>query len=179
MDQPTRRNAIRRGALYLGGLVGLGAAARAAAGAPSRSVAGAPTAPTGRGATTLQLVAPDLTAHAVRHAPVQGQAPAAQLGHASAARFGLLDDRGRAVGEVHVATMPVLGPGISSPDAGAMEWHTFHLPGGTILGNGSSGTEGGAFAVVGGTGRFAKARGTYELRRLADGGAQFVLRLEP
>ncbi|HEY7283373.1 MAG TPA: hypothetical protein VID47_17460 [Actinomycetota bacterium] len=157
MDRPTRRNAIRRGLLSLGGLVGLGATARTA----------------GRGTGPLHLVAPDLLAHAVRQPAGPGQA--------SAARFGLLDDRGRAAGEVHVATVRVLGPGMSSTNAGAMEWHTFHLPGGTILGAGSSGTESGTFAVVGGTGRYANARGTYELRRDVVGGegAEFVLRLEP
>jgi hypothetical protein len=59
-----------------------------------------------------------------------------------------------------------------------MEWHTFHLDGGTIVGSGTAGTEGGAFAVVGGTGSFANARGTYALRRPPEGGAEFVLRLE-
>jgi hypothetical protein len=141
--------------------VGLGAGARAGAAAAGRSER----ATRGGG---LTLYAPDLTA------------PGARRPDDPAGRFDLLNaPAGRPVGEVHVATMPVLGPGASSPDAGAMEWHTFHLRGGTILGAGSAGTEGGAFAVVGGTGRFANARGTYELRRLADGGAQFVLRLEP
>jgi len=159
-ERPTRRNAIRRGLLAAGGLVGLGAGARAAAGA-SRSMLEAPSA-------TLTLFAPDL------------ETPPARPGEGPAARFDLLDaPAGRPAGEMHVAIMPVLGPGASSPDAGAMEWHTFRLRGGTILGAGSAGTEGGAFAVVGGTGRFANARGTYELRRLAAGGAQFVLRLEP
>lgn len=77
-----------------------------------------------------------------------------------------------------MAAVPVFGPGRSAPDRGAMEWHTFHLDGGTIVGSGTAGTEGGAFAVVGGTGRFANARGTYALRRPAEGGAEFVLRLE-
>jgi hypothetical protein len=170
MDRPTRRNAIRRGLLSLGGLVGLGAGARAAAGAAGRAVA--MTAPSGRGTITVTLVAPDVSVQrASRQVPDAAQA--------SAGRSGLLDGRGRPAGELHVTTMPVLGPGASSPDAGAMEWHAFHLPGGTILGAGSAGTDGGAFAVVGGTGRYAGARGTYEMRRLATGGAQFALRLEP
>lgn len=159
-EEPTRRSAIRRGLLLAGGLVGLGAGARGAVRA-GRSVRVTRTA-------GLTLYAPDLAA------------PGARRQDGPAGRFDLLSaPAGRRVGEVHVATMPVLGPGASSPDAGAMEWHTLHLPEGTIVGAGSTGTEGGAFAVVGGTGRFANARGTYELKRLADGGAQFVLRLEP
>jgi hypothetical protein len=120
-------------------------------------------------AGSLTVFAPDLAPRPPLHS--EGE---------RAGRFDLCDaPAGRRIGEVHVATVPVLGPGASSPHAGAMEWHTLHLPGGTILGSGSSGTEGGAFAVIGGTGRFANARGTYELRRLPEGGAQFAIRLEP
>jgi hypothetical protein len=156
MERPTRRHALRRGLLAAGGLVGIGAAR--VAGASGRT-------------GNLRLVAPHLDGPGRSHA-----APGAQT-----ASVADLFDRagGRRVGEVHVAAVPVFGPGRSAPDRGAMEWHTFHLDGGTIVGSGTAGTEGGAFAVVGGTGRFANARGTYELRRLADRGAEFVLRLEP
>jgi hypothetical protein len=98
-------------------------------------------------------------------------------GEPAAAQGELVDERGWRVGEVHVAVMPVHGPGRVSPDAGTMEWHTFHLNGGTIIGSGSAGTESGSFAVVGGTGRFAGARGTYSLRRLGPDTAEFVLQL--
>ncbi len=155
-ERPTRRNAIRRGLLAAGGLIGLGAGARTAA---NRSVRVA-------GTTDITLYAPDLAT------------PTARSGEAPAARSEVLDaPEGRPVGEVHVAVVPVLGPGASSSNADRMEWHTFHLQGGTILGAGSAGTEGGAFSVIGGTGRFANARGTYDLRRVP-GGAEFVLRLE-
>jgi len=158
MERPTRRHALRRGLLALGGLAGVGAARVAGVGAPA--------APPGRPRlTVLTLQAPDL--------------PAGRP--AAAARAELLDaPGGRRVGEVHVAAVPVAGPGMSAPDVGVIEWHTFHLDGGTLIGSGSSGTERGAFAIVGGTGRFAGARGTYDLRRDANAGfgAEFLLRLE-
>ena len=164
MERPTRRSAIRRGLLALGGVVGLGAA----------SDVGAATA----SSASLVLRAQHLQVH------VGGQ-PATRLpasGEPAAAQGELVDEGGRRVGEVHVALMPVHGPGRASADAGTMEWHTFHLDGGTIIGSGSAGTAGGAFAIVGGTGSYAGARGTYTMVRgdaLGTGTAEFVLRLTP
>jgi hypothetical protein len=164
VERPTRRSAIRRGLLAFGGVVGLGAASKV----------GAATASGG----SLVLRAQHLQVHVggqrATRMPASGE-PAAAQGE-------LEDERGRRVGEVHVALMPVHGPGRVSADAGTMEWHTFHLEGGTIIGSGSAGTEGGAFAIVGGTGRYAGARGTYTMVRgdgLGTGTAEFVLRLTP
>jgi hypothetical protein len=103
-------------------------------------------------------------------------------GEPAAAQGELVDERGGRVGEVHVALMPVHGPGRVSADTGTMEWHTFLLDGGTIIGSGSAGTGGGAFAIVGGTGRYAGARGTYTMVRggaFGTDSAEFVLRLAP
>jgi hypothetical protein len=164
MEQPTRRNALRRGLVALGGLAGVGVAGRAAAGAVVRT--------TGTG-TTMSFTAPHLPGS------TGGAWSRRAGGETSAARADLFA-RGRRIGEVHVATVPVLGPGLSAPDTGSMEWHTFHLEGGTIIGSGTAGTERGSFAILGGTGRFANARGTYELSRAAGGpGAEFFLRLQP
>ena len=160
MERASRRNALRRGLLAIGGVVGIGAA----------RAGGRAALATGR-TGTLRLVAPGLDGPGgSRGEPAGGTGSVAEL----------LDRQGgRRVGEIHVAAVPVFGPGRSAPDRGSMEWHTFHLSGGTIVGSGTAGTEGGVFAVVGGTGRFAGSRGAYELRRLAEGGAEFVLRLEP
>jgi len=160
VERPSRRNALRRGLLAIGGVVGIGAA---------RAAGGATIVPGRTG--TLRLVAPGLDGPPPSHGESAG----------STGFVAELLDRpgGRRVGEVHVAAVPVFGPGRSAPDRGTMEWHTFHLAGGTVVGSGTAGTEGGAFVVVGGTGRFAGTRGTYDLRRLAEGGADFFLRLEP
>lgn len=165
MVEPTRRTALRRGLLFLGGLVGVGAASKV--GAASTAVGG-----------SLVLRAVHLQVHVggqrATRVPTSGE-PAAAEGE-------LVDERGRRVGEVHVALMPVHGPGRASAESGTMEWHTFHLDGGTIIGSGSAGTEGGAFAILGGTGRYAGARGTYTMARgaaLGTGQAEFVLRLTP
>jgi hypothetical protein len=166
MERPTRRNALKGGLAALAGLVGVGAASRVGRGDPAPA-AGRP--------ATLRLHARDLVAFSGGRRVVRSPSE----GETATARADLFDGPdGRRVGEVHVASLPVHGPGTAAPDVGAMEWHTFHLDGGTIIGTGSAGTERGAFAIVGGTGRFANARGTYDLTR--DGAAvEFVLRLSP
>lgn len=58
--------------------------------------------------------------------------------------------------------------------------HTFKLRDGTIVGTGTAGRLEGVFAILGGTGRYAGARGTYVARQRhhefgGDGAAEFVL----
>jgi len=164
MEERTRRNALQRGLVVLGGLVGLGAGAAARA---------------GRGVVTAE--APPGASMTLQVRDLRGPGRLPGRNEAATARADLFDPAGRRVGELHVASLPMTGPGVAAPDTGVMEWHTFHLDGGTIIGTGSAGTERGSFAVVGGTGRFANARGTYDLLRggaMEDGAAEFVLRLE-
>ena len=73
-------------------------------------------------------------------------------------------------------------PGRADEADGSMETHTFVLPGGSLLGIGSALGDGSVFAIVGGTGRYAGASGTYvahqRLRELGgDGTAEFVIDL--
>jgi hypothetical protein len=164
MRRSTRRNALQRGLLFVGGLVGLGAAARTTS-LPTRG-------------SSLVLYARDLDAYAggrrASGMPARGEQ--------TTSRARLFDGpSGHSVGELHVASVALRGPGAGSADAGAMEWHTFHLPGGTIIGSGTAGSERGEFAILGGTGRYANARGIYTLRRgeLGESDAEFVLRFEP
>jgi hypothetical protein len=173
--EPTRRTALRRGLLFVGGLVGIGAASRVVA-SPGAAPDGTGRSRTAAGGGTLALRAQHLQVHAggrrVTRMPDSGE-PAAAHGD-------LVDAAGRRVGELHVAVMPIHGPGLVSAETGAMEWHTFHLEDGTILGSGTAGSEGGAFAIVGGTGRFAGARGAYTLRRgVGTDEAEFLLSFEP
>ena len=75
-----------------------------------------------------------------------------------------------------------LGPGAASADTERLELHTFKLRDGTIVGSGTSGALDGEFAILGGTGRYAGARGTYLTRHNrrehgGDGTAEFHLTL--
>jgi hypothetical protein len=76
-----------------------------------------------------------------------------------------------------------LGSPFGTPDATQLEYHTFNLHDGTIIGLGTAGAGGESeYAIVGGTGRFAGARGTYVARQRArelggDGTADFRLNL--
>src|SRR6266542_6240599 len=164
MAESTRRNAIKRGLLAIGGLVGLGAAAGKALPSPGGALPGR-----------------SFVLHARNLDPLSGglrtDGPPAR-GQSLAAHAELLDGpNGRRVGDLHVATIALRGPG-SSSDADRFEWHTFRLAEGTIVGSGTGGADGGVFAVVGGTGRYEGARGTYAVRRLdPDGSVEFAIDL--
>ena len=74
---------------------------------------------------------------------------------------------------------------VANHEPGSIEQHTFILPEGTIFGSGvaTSGMESeGQFAIVGGTGRYLGARGSYNARQShadfgGDGTATFTLTL--
>jgi hypothetical protein len=161
----TRRSVLKRGLAFVGGLVGLGAAGEASA------------RPIRPGAGTLVLYARNMDSFSGSRRSSRPAARGERLtGH------GELLDRpdGRPVGEVYSTTISLRGPGASSPDAERLEWHTFRLRGGTIIGSGTAGRVEGQFAILGGTGRYAGARGTYVARRGEQGGdgtAEFVMYL--
>lgn len=85
----------------------------------------------------------------------------------------LRDRRDREIGAFHAAALP------GSSDR--LDFHRFDLADGTILGMGSGGLSDGAFAIVGGTGRFAGATGSYVsrpgTRRTARAETEFILTL--
>lgn len=74
---------------------------------------------------------------------------------------------------------------VAAHQPGSLELHTFVLSGGTIVGSGtaSAGSESeGTFAVIGGTGRYLGARGSYVARQNhlefgGDGSATFTFTL--
>jgi hypothetical protein len=74
---------------------------------------------------------------------------------------------------------------VADHEPGSFEHHTFVLPDGSLFGSGvsTSGTESeGEFAIVGGTGRFLGARGSYTARQSyvdfgGNGTATFTLTL--
>ena len=90
---------------------------------------------------------------------------------------------GKKMGEFYSAYFSHLSPfGAGSHAAAGIEVHTFNLDDGTILGQGSHWGEEGTYAVVGGTGRYSGARGSYIARQRpielgGDGTADFVFTL--
>jgi hypothetical protein len=145
----SRRSLLRRGLGLAAGAIGLGAVGPEAAGAatlPSK--------------TELRLHGRSFHFHAPDHRA--GAVPAKGERHSV---YGELLDRpgGKVVGHFTAAHFTH-----DSPFAGAassLEIHTFNLTDGTIHGLGSAvrGAEG-HFAVLGGTGRYAGARGSYVAR---------------
>ncbi len=99
--------------------------------------------------------------------------------------YGELLDRphGKTVGRFSGSRLAIESSpgGPIQPDA-SIELHTFRLRDGTIFGIGSAVFGESVFAIVGGTGRYAGARGTYVARQRlrehgGDGTADFILTL--
>jgi hypothetical protein len=164
----TRRAMLSRAGLLALGAFGLGAASGTAATRATDDEA-FETRPARRRTRTVTLFASDVRLASSAIQP--GRRPtktdvAAPLGK-------LRDRRDRPAGEFHAALLPGSGD--------ALEFHQFRLKDGTILGMGVGGLSGGSFAIVGGTGRFAGATGSYVARRAARSSArsqtEFVLTL--
>jgi hypothetical protein len=88
---------------------------------------------------------------------------------------------GRPVGEFQAVSFFGDSP-FSASEAASLEQHAFNVAGDTIFGIGSALDSGGVFAVVGGSGRFAGARGSYTAVQSAhetggDGTARFEFTL--
>jgi hypothetical protein len=157
---PSRKGFLTRGLAMLAGALGLGAAGAAEAGA----------------ATPRSLTLYGRLLHL--HAPQRRAGVPPAKGERFTAYAELLDrPGGRKVGEFSSALF-ALGPPAA---VGSLELHSFNLEDGTILGLGTAAKHGdGTFAIVGGTGRFAGASGTYtaELRpRELGGNGAAVFRL--
>jgi hypothetical protein len=87
----------------------------------------------------------------------------------------IVDRRQKELGRFRASSLPGL--------AGAFQLHTFDLADGTILGIGASKLDEGSYAIVGGTGRYAGATGTYTARQFprelgGNGTAEFTLKLQ-
>ena len=90
---------------------------------------------------------------------------------------------GRKVGEFYATCFCTDAPFGANPFAAInVEMHTLNLEGGTIIGMGSASAGENEYAIVGGTGRFLGARGSYIARQRpwelgGDGTAEFVITL--
>jgi hypothetical protein len=174
LHRAKRRSILKSGALMLAGVMGLG-------GVGAGTVAEAATTEGGGGGTTTltlygrqwQMYTPDRRAGAV---PVKGD---------RVAMYGEFLDAvgGQKVGEFYANGICLDAPfGVNPFAAGNIEMHTLNLDGGTIIGMGSASAGENEYAIVGGTGRFLGARGSYVARQSpwglgGDGTAEFVITL--
>ena len=131
---------------------------------------GSNTQPSGRSRLSLTLRSDRL----VSSVPGRVAGELRPAGKAPATRGDVFDTGGSHVGQFSSAAVPGA--------AGALMLHTFELADGTILGMGSGPLSEATYAVVGGTGRFQGAAGSYVARQHprdlgGDGSAEFVLDL--
>ena len=168
-DGHSRRSLLGRGLVGLAAAVGLGAGA---------SVTAARTAGGGESGTrTIRLDGRGWTLTT----PGRRVGERVQPGDRSTVHGQLLEN-GKAVGSF-------IGSRLAAPSASggldadaSMELHTFTLEGGTILGMGSALPGASVYSIVGGSGAYANARGSYTAEQQAfelggDGSATFVLTL--
>jgi hypothetical protein len=86
---------------------------------------------------------------------------------------------GPAVGELLILSAMTAPPSLLEPGAAGLEAQTFVLPGGTLAGTGVLHDDcTGTFAVIGGTGEYADARGSYTVAQQA-GVAEYAFTLRP
>jgi allene oxide cyclase-like protein len=154
----SRRGILKGGIAFLGGLVAAGGTRRSVLG-PSTAEAAPPAPP---GATTLELHGSFWSVSSRQLVP--GRFPRA--GDRMAASGVLLDGPdGGHVGEFYGTYTGVNDPGHEGPGGVAsLEQHTFRMQDGSIMGSGLGTRDDGqpdVFAIVGGTGRYAGARGSY------------------
>ncbi len=159
----TRRSALGKLGLLAAGALGVGFAAREATDGDSHA------APARRG-KKLVVYGRDMKLHSPDRVP--GELPAA--GERPTPRGRLVDRKDRALGSFSSASLPA---------ASAVELHTFELEDGSIYGVGAGAVDRATFAVIGGTGRYAGATGSYVSRQSlreagGDGSAEFVLDLD-
>jgi len=162
----TRASLLKRLALLTGGALGVGLAARGAG--DGTAYAAAPAGRTKR--LKLTLYGRDWRLRTAGAEP--GRLPPA--GAAAVPHGRLVDRKGRELGRFRAAALP---------DLAAFHLHTFELADGTILGIGANRLDEGSYAIVGGTGRYAGASGTYTARQSlreqgGDGTAEFTLNLK-
>ena len=168
----SRRTVIRNSLLVLGGAIGLGGGA-----AGARALA--QTSTNGTTARQLRLDGNSWLLQTPDRKPGERILP----GDRGSVTGLLVDshtgkDRGRFFG-----TRMAFSSGAGAHADGSTELHTFSLDDGTILGMGSAVNGVNVFSIVGGTGRYAGASGTYHaeqrLREFGgDGTASFVIDLQ-
>jgi hypothetical protein len=161
----SRRSLLKRALVLAGGAVGLGVAGKDARAA------------TGSG---LRLYGSNWRLST----PLRRPGEAIRPGDHGAVYGDLLDGpKGKVLGQFYGSRLALQAAPANARADASVEVHTFVLPGGTIVGMGTSVLGRAVFAVVGGTGRYAGATGSYQAtQRLreqgGDGTAEFILTLQ-
>jgi len=178
----TRREALKRGLAVMGAAVGVGAAGKTIVGTTHSTAVGSTST---NGPKSEQLTIHGRQWHVSSTELRPGELP--DRGHRLLGRGDLLDGPdGTKVGDFFATSFGIDSPGRAGPDGAAtLELHTFNLPGGSIVGTGTARAALDAedvFAIVGGTGRYVGARGSYVARQQpqefgGDGTAQFTMTL--
>ncbi len=170
-----RRTLLRRGLLLFGALVGGRAAITSVADAAHVSPPAQP------GSTTFTFGGRNLTARMA-----QGQAMRPRVGDRLGVWGELLGPDGTQRGEFYAASVCMRTPFGDSPfGATTLDMQTFNLPEGSIVGMGTGqlvDETTAVYAIVGGTGRYLGARGSYVARQQpyglgGDGSAEFTFTL--
>lgn len=163
-----RRAILKRGALGAASVAAIAVAA--GAGAASRTAQPAPS-----GARTIRLIGRDW--HTDAKSALLGKDERYSV-------YGeLYEPGGGKVGEFFSTSVGVDSPfQVTGQGVGTFETHTLTLQGGTIVGVGIGGGAERSFAIVGGTGAYAGARGSYVARQDTyglggDGKAELLLTL--
>ena len=145
-----RRDAVRRAMVLLAGVLGLGLAnAPSTIAAPAKAGASRPTSFVLKGADWHR----DSESSRAGLPEVPGE---------RATVYGTLvaESGGASIGEFQATSFFGDSP-FSASEAASLEQHVFKIDGDVILGVGTTSDSGGVFAVVGGSGHFAGARGSY------------------
>jgi len=147
----SRRSLMKQGLWLMAGAVGVGLAGTGvAAGTRSAAAAGVGSVQVAAGGPTrLTLFVRDIrfSAHAARAGAMPDRSSMASP-HGQ-----LQDTTGAHIGSLSAGTLP--------GSDGHIAFHRFHLADGTLIGMGSGRLEDEDYAVVGGTGRYAGAAGSY------------------
>jgi hypothetical protein len=159
-----RRSLLR--IIGIGGAAGVGAVG---IGAPAANASG------NNAARSLVLISPHLSSSTKAAHP--------EVGSSSMLTGDITDETGAKLGQFH-ATRVVLESGPTT-DLTHLDHHVFRLAGGSLFGSGVSTRSRSTvdrFAVTGGTGVYANARGTYQVRHDdwqmgGDGSCRFDLEL--
>ncbi|MGH9681941.1 MAG: hypothetical protein ACRD4Y_18500 [Candidatus Acidiferrales bacterium] len=172
-----RRVALKRGFALLGAAVGIGVTTNT----PVSAEEAFPETKKGKQmilhARLLRIKSQDLR---------RGELPQSGMRLLAKAEIVAAASSSRKVGDFFATCFRVNAPGkVADHEPGSLEQHTFVLPEGKIFGTGvgSSGADGeGEFAIIGGTGRYLGARGSYVARQShldfgGNGTATFTLTL--
>jgi len=166
-----RRKLLKRGALGAASIAAVAVAAGAATTTNAKE-----TRPSTSGQTTMRLLGRGWHVDAK-----DGKLPS--KGERYSVYGELTDGKGDKVGEFFSQNVGVDSPfQITGEGLGAFEIHTLSIPGGTIVGVGVGGGRERSYAIVGGTGKYTGARGSYLARQDTyglggDGKAEILLTL--